>query len=236
DEHVRVYTLRKGINDTIMYDEDRVRERYGFGPEHVTDYKALRGDPSDNIPGIKGIGEKTATELITLFGSLEDIYDALESHGKTFEKKVKPRIVQLLKDGKSDAFFSKQLATISSDAPITFSLPKSHWHLVDHAATAAALCDELEFKSLKQRINTFIRDKEDFPDDGGSVTRPLEFEAPPPSADSLEETSVALWLLRSDYTTPSLEDVLAYADTRDFGVAREKIFKDLRETGKLEEV
>src|SRR3954465_13949559 len=69
-EHVRVYTLRKGLNDTIMYDEDRVRERYGFGPEHVTDYKALRGDPSDNIPGIKGIGEKIATELITLFGSI----------------------------------------------------------------------------------------------------------------------------------------------------------------------
>src|SRR5262249_15846534 len=170
DEHVRVYTLRKGINDTIMYDEDRVRERYGFGPEHVTDYKALRGDPSDNIPGIKGIGEKTATELITLFGSLEEIYEALEKHGKIFDKKVKPRIVQLLKDGKSDAFFSKQLATISSDAPITFTLPKSHWHLVDHAATAAALCDELEFKSLKQRINAFIRDKEDFPGTGESVT------------------------------------------------------------------
>ncbi len=236
DAHVRVYTLRKGINDTIMYDEDRVRERYGFGPEHVTDYKALRGDPSDNIPGIKGIGEKTATDLIVQFGSIEDIYEALEKNAKTFEKKVKPRMVELLKGGKSDAFFSKQLATISSDAPITFALPKTHWHLVDHAATAAALCDELEFKSLKTRINSFIRDKEDFPDHGASVTRPLEFEAPPPSPEALEETSIALWLLRSDYTNPTLEDVLAYGDTRDFGVAREKIFKDLRETGKLEEV
>jgi len=236
DEHVRVYTLRKGLNDTIMYDADRVRERYGFGPERVTDYKALRGDPSDNIPGIKGIGEKTATELITLFGSLEDIYAALEKHGANFGKKVKPRIVELLKNGKADAFFSKELATIHTSAPITFTLPKSHWHLVDHAATAAALCDELEFKSLKTRINAFIRDKEDFPDTGESVTRPLEFETPAPAPEALEETAIALWLLRSDYTNPSLEDILAYADTRDFGVAREKIFKDVRETGKLNDV
>ena len=64
---VQVYTLRQGITDTIIYDEDRVRERYGFGPEYVTDYKGLRGDPSDNIKGIKGIGEKTAEQLITNF-------------------------------------------------------------------------------------------------------------------------------------------------------------------------
>lgn len=236
DEHVRVYTLRKGLNDTIMYDEDRVRERYGFGPERVTDYKSLRGDPSDNIPGIKGIGEKTATELITLFGSLEDIYAALEKNPAAFAKKIKPRIVELLKNGKADAFFSKQLATISSDAPITFTLPKSHWHLVDHAATAAALCDVLEFKSLKTRVNNFIRDKEDFPIGPESETRALEFEPPAPAQEALEETAIALWLLRSDYTTPSIEDILAYADTRDFGVAREKIFKDLRETGRVNEV
>jgi DNA polymerase-1 len=163
DEHIRVYTMRKGINDTIMYDDERVRERYGFGPEHVTDYKALRGDPSDNIPGIKGIGEKIATDLIMQFGSLENIYKTLEEKPAAFEKKVKPRIIELLKNGKADAFFSKELATIHTSAPITFSLPKSHWHLVDHSATIAAICDELEFKSLKTRINNFIRDKEDFP-------------------------------------------------------------------------
>src|SRR3989344_7104231 len=66
---VRVFTLRKGLSDTVLYDAEAVLERYGFGPEHVVDYKALRGDPSDNIPGIKGVGEKTATELIQAFGS-----------------------------------------------------------------------------------------------------------------------------------------------------------------------
>ena len=55
---VKVYTMRKGINDTVLYDDERVRERYGFGPESVVDYKALRGDPSDNIPGVKGMGRR----------------------------------------------------------------------------------------------------------------------------------------------------------------------------------
>ena len=96
-DRVRVFTMRKGMNDTVIYDTDAVHERYGFGPERVVDYKALRGDPSDNIPGIRGIGEKTATELIKEFGSLDDIYAALESDSESFAKKVRPRIVELLK-------------------------------------------------------------------------------------------------------------------------------------------
>lgn len=69
---VQVYTLKKGIKDTIIYDEKGVNERFGFGPELLPDYKGLRGDPSDNIIGIAGIGEKTATILITTFGSIEE--------------------------------------------------------------------------------------------------------------------------------------------------------------------
>ena len=73
-DKVRVYTLKKGIKDTIIYNEMAVKERFGFDPKFLTDYKGLRGDPSDNIVGIKGIGEKTAQELIIKFGSIEDIY------------------------------------------------------------------------------------------------------------------------------------------------------------------
>jgi len=74
---VQVYTLKKGINDTILYDEDKVFERFGFKPKLLPDYKGLRGDPSDNIIGIKGIGEKTATDLIVNFGTIEEIYKQL---------------------------------------------------------------------------------------------------------------------------------------------------------------
>ncbi len=152
---VRVYTLRQGLNDTILYDEDRIRERYGFGSEYITDYKGLRGDPSDNIKGIPGIGEKTATQLITEFGSIEDIYQAMNDDPKEFEKAgVKPRIVSLLKEGEKAARFSKEIATIHRDAPISFSLPEAPWQLGEHMATIASLCEEFEFRSLRERVLT----------------------------------------------------------------------------------
>lgn len=228
---VRVYTLRKGLSDTVLYDEEKVMERYGFGPERVVDYKALRGDPSDNIPGIKGIGEKTATTLIKEFGSIEDMYRALEKDQDIFEKKgVKPRMAELLKSGKASATFSKTLATIRTDVPITFELPKRAWHLEDNAQTIAALCDELEFRSLKERVSARSQSAS-----GGHTTTPSNPTALI-DARALRETSVALWLLHSDMTNPALEDILRYAKTEDFEKAREIIFGELRTTGHLNDV
>lgn len=223
---VSVYTMRKGINDTVLYDEAGVEARYGFGPNRVVDYKALRGDPSDNIPGIRGIGEKTATQLIQAFGSLDDIYTMLGKNPAAFiEAGIKPRIVDLLKNGKADAAFSKQLATIHTNVPITFELPKQMWHLADHVPTISNLCDELEFRTLKNRVRN-VAGVEEVP----------EIKAAAPDADALKETAVALWLLHSDLTNPSLDDILRSTHTEDFNRAREIIFKELRETGRLNEV
>ncbi len=222
-DRVRVFTLRKGMNDTVLYDEEAVLERYGFPPERVIDYKALRGDPSDNIPGIKGIGEKTATELIKEFGSLEDIYRALEKDPAGFAKRVKPRIVELLKNGKADAAFSKTLATIRTDAPVSFELPTRQWHLVEHAETIMQLCDEMEFRSIKERVGRLV----------GTRATVVETPYEEPDANALRETSVALWLLHSDITDPTLEDILRETKTEDFEKAREKIFTELRSTGRL---
>ena len=125
-KRVQVYTLKKGIKDTIIYDEAAVKERFGFPPKLIVDYKGLRGDASDNIPGIPGIGEKTATELITKFGGIEAIYKKLKKNEQAFlEAGIKPRIVNLLKAGEEEAQFSKMLATIRTDVPVTFSLPES---------------------------------------------------------------------------------------------------------------
>ena len=235
---VRVYTMRKGMNDTVMYDKLAVYERFHFGPEQMTDYKALRGDPSDNIPGIKGIGEKTATELLIEFGSLKESYTALEKHPKEFAKKMskalpagrQARIVELLRVEKEQAYFSKQLATIHRDAPITFTLPDHPWRLADHDETIFALCDELEFRSLRERVRGAI-----------NKTRPADKEIAATHAQdvdekALREVSIAVWLLRSDITNPSLEDILNFAHTEDFEKAREVVFKQLRETGRLREV
>jgi DNA polymerase-1 len=236
---VSVFTLKKGINDTIIYDTDRVHERYGFGPEHIVDYKALRGDPSDNIKGIKGIGEKGASELIEKFGSIEDMYTAIEKHEAAFAKEVKPRMLELLKNGKEDAFFSKKLATIHTGAPVEFALPDHPWRLADHLSGIEKMCDEMEFKSLKERAERLVskqtNKKQDAPKVNGTAAL---FEVAQVQVDpvELEETALALWLLKSDYTTPGLSEIAAYTGTEEFSRAREKIFADLAKTGRLQEV
>jgi len=238
-DHVSVFTPHKGLSETILYDADRVRERYGFGPEHVVDYKALRGDPSDNIPGIKGVGEKTATDLIEQFGSLEDIYAALEKSEVRFAKSVKPRVLELLKNGKEDAFFSKKLATISTDAPIDFKLPDHEWRLSDHVPGIIKICDELEFRSLRERARLLARKQEEKAAEAKGEPAPLFDVAEHDQKidpEELKETSLALWLLRSDYTNPGTDEIFAYAQTEEFERAREKIFADLKKTGRLYEV
>src|SRR3990167_6700450 len=128
NKKVQVYTLKKGLNDTILYDEEKVVERFGFKPTLLPDYKGLRGDPSDNIIGIKGIGEKTAQTLVSTFGSIEKIYKKIKKDPEAFRKAgLTPRIIKLLEDGEEEALFSKTLATVRHDAPIEFSLPKKVW-------------------------------------------------------------------------------------------------------------
>ena len=225
---VVVYTMRKGINDTVLYDEDAVKERYGFGPEHVVDYKALRGDPSDNIPGIKGIGEKTATEIIVRFGSIEHLYEIIEKDPDALKKAgIKTRMIELLTNGKQEALFSKDLATISTDAPINFVLPEKEWGLADHVAKIESLCDELEFRSLKERVRVVAR-----------MSTPEQDAVPMIDVDpkQLAEASIALWLLNSDIANPSIQDILDYAHTDDFEQARAIIFEKLKTTGRLQEV
>ncbi len=160
-ERVKVYTLKKGLNDTITYDEQTVKDRYGFGPDLIPDYKGLRGDPSDNIPGVKGIGEKTATTLITTFGSIEDMYRELGAgHEEKFAKAgITPRIVQLLKDNKEEAEFSKILATIRLDAPIQYVLPEKTFKETLDLAKVNELWTKLEFRTLSQRLKQVMEGK-----------------------------------------------------------------------------
>ena len=86
--HVKVFTLRKGIKDTVLYDEKGVEAKYGFNPTQIPDYKGLAGDASDNIPGVAGIGGKTATDLLKQFGTLENIYEHLAGSERIREEKI----------------------------------------------------------------------------------------------------------------------------------------------------
>ena len=226
---VKVYTLRKGLNDTVIYDEDAVRERFGFGPEHIADYKGLRGDPSDNIKGIAGIGEKTASDLIIKFGSVKDIYRVLRKSPDEFEKQgIKPRIVKLLAEGEKDAEFSKMLATIRTDAPVSFVLPEKEWRIEDNLQNILSLCDELEFRSLKERLHGAFRAK--------AAPEAHDESEENVDQDVLKETAIALWLLHSEMTSPTLADILRYAKSEDLNAAGKIIFAELKKTGRLQEV
>ncbi|TSD01010.1 MAG: DNA polymerase I, partial [Parcubacteria group bacterium Greene1014_15] len=157
DDRVTVYTLKKGINDTILYNEKAVEERFGFKPALLTDYKGLRGDPSDNIIGIAGIGEKTATELLLGFGTIENIYKVLKKdRNKLLEAGIKERIVKLLEEGEEEALFSKMLATAKRDVPIEFELPKKEWRAGVDVNKILALFHELQFKTLGARVKQLL--------------------------------------------------------------------------------
>jgi DNA polymerase-1 len=160
DEQTKVYTLSKGINDTIIYDAKLVKDRYGFGPDYVLDYKALRGDPSDNIPGVKGIGQKTASDLIANFGHLENLYEKINELNKlTAEKqtaklaaiKLKKSIFDKLIIYKKDAFLSKELATIKCDVKFDFDYPGLKIKPFD-APRVIELFQNWNFKSLISRL------------------------------------------------------------------------------------
>jgi DNA polymerase-1 len=242
DSRVRVFTLKKGLNDTAMYDEKGVIARYGFGPELIPDYKGLSGDPSDNIPGVKGIGDKTATTLITSFGSIENMYKELEAgHEDKFLKAgVKERIVNLLKENKEEAEFSKMLATIRRDAPVEFVLPEKTFREGVDAHKITALWNELEFRTLPQRLKQVLEGKPDptsapkkavakadaKPAESAAHTGGQLFGTTVPQ-DELEKAAIALGVVNSNMTDAKLEDVLNFANTEDFDTAKKAIFDEL---------
>lgn len=150
DENTEVQTMKKGVNDIVVYNSKAVLDRYGLKPDQMIDYKALRGDPSDNILGVKGIGEKTATELLRKFGSLEEMY---QQQTKWSEKKLSPSVVAKLIEGKKDALFSKHLVTLVPNVPIKYSLSdcESKDFINDQMKEMLA---KWEFGSLLKRLDT----------------------------------------------------------------------------------
>lgn len=265
DKKVQVYTLKKGINDTILYDEDAVVNRFRFKPKLLPDYKGLRGDPSDNIIGVKGIGEKTAENLILNFGTIEEIYEQLKI--KNYEAKFKAsgfsdRIIKLLKDNEEEALFSKTLATIRTDAPIDFKMPlKTFWENAD-LKKIEQIFIKFEFRSLFGRLKNFFETNQESQEYARQNSRSVleGQDSSSRSEDSfehtlvnpqnlkdidpekLQEASIALWLINSDISNPQLNDILFFANTpsssagRDsFEIAYKRIFKSLQEK-KLEKV
>jgi len=151
NKNTKVYLLKKGVKDTVLYDGILVKEKYqGLNPEQLVDFKALRGDPSDNIPGLTGIGEKTATELLKQFGSIENLYQELKENSQEI-KKLKPKLKDLLTQQKEQVFFSKSLAEIKKDVPMDFNLDNCQWGEYDKEKIVQTF-QKFEFYSLIKRI------------------------------------------------------------------------------------
>jgi DNA polymerase I len=142
--HVRVYATRRGITDTVVYDVDKVFERYGFDPPKVVDFKALRGDASDNIPGVPGIGDKTAMSLVQQYGPLESILDAIPTMKEG-------RVKRALEEHRDQAILSKRMATIVDDLDVPLDIESARYLAYDRGRVIE-LFEELEFRSLVPRL------------------------------------------------------------------------------------
>ena len=188
---VNVLYPRPGGNfsDTILYDDKAVKEKYGVPPEHIIDLKALVGDPSDNIPGVKGIGEKTAVKLIQQFGSIDQIYAHID-------QVTPPRLQALLRANEVVARQCQKLATIVTTSPVTLNMDACQLSHFDRNRVAE-LFRELEFFSLLDKL----------PGTGEEATETVSRIKTVPSSQNYHVVN----------TTPALDELLSrLSATRSF--------------------
>lgn len=149
NNNTRVYYLNQGVKSAIMYDEVMVKEKYGgLTPSQLIDYKGLRGDASDNIPGVKGIGEKTGLVLIRDFGSIDNLYDKIGKGEDNLPNKLKEKLI----DQKKEAYLSRELSEIRKDVPIEINLKNCEWGGYDNKEVLEML-KQFNFNSLIKNID-----------------------------------------------------------------------------------
>ena len=209
-DQVLVYTLKKGLNDTIIYNEDAVIAKYGMKPIQLIDYKGLRGDASDNIIGVPGVGEKTATLIIQEFGGIESMYEYLKAtpFSKTDTRMkaagITERFHGLLIKHEDDAIFSKALATIRLDAPIDFDLvQKDPWYTCADVPAFNKLLEKYELKSIRGKLERVIEIQKG--------NKPLKIVNDDWGAEDktpiTEEEKIKALVLRSHITNPQRIDL-----------------------------
>ena len=162
DEHTKVYTMRRGFTDTVIYDLEALKDRYGVNPQQFIDLKALKGDASDNIPGVEGVGEKTAKDLITTYGSLDGVYNNLDQ--------LKGKLKERLEANKEMAYLSQKLSTIVCDAPVELELGPAQVGQYDRAHIHD-LFRRMEFKTLLTKLPPEMTTSPTLFDDAAPVTK-----------------------------------------------------------------
>ena len=213
EDGVKVFAQRKGT-DVEMYGEDEVVKRYGITPKQIPDYKGLAGDSSDNIPGVSGIGEKTAVKLIAEFDNIEALYEVVNSEKdedkERLERVVSKRIIEKLKAEYEEAIFSKTLATIRRDAPIDIKEFKTFGSDID-SENYKRLCDEYDLRSLKSyfdkksEVDLPTRKATEDKEESKEVKQEKIEETLP--IEDLEELQIISALLNSEKTKLTFTDI-----------------------------
>jgi DNA polymerase-1 len=205
DEGVRVMSTSRGITETKIYDRAAVEERYGVPPELITDLMGLRGDTSDNIPGVPGIGEKTATQLLQQFGSLEAVLESVE---EISGKKRKENLV----NHAEDARLSKQLATLQYDIETGVDLGEAMSSEPDRGALREFM-REFELRAVMERLEEALPKGAAVP--GRRVETELEVEAVAARPEDLGEGPVALAIEGDRWAAAEADLILAGANSHD---------------------
>jgi DNA polymerase-1 len=154
NERTKMYILNRGVKNSFIYDREKILEDYGIEPEQIVALKALAGDASDNIPGVHGIGEKGALELLKKYKTLRWMYDRAETEPDNFldgSKTKSAKVRDLLLENKERVFFFERMVHMRDDAPIDYRLQECLFTDFDPQRTEKALC-ELGFVSLAKRI------------------------------------------------------------------------------------
>ena len=152
NEKTNVYTLKRGVKEGALYDTSKVKEKYGgISPEKIVDIKALQGDASDNIPGVSGIGEKTAVKIIQEYENIENLYDNLEK-----DSSLSPKMKETLEKEKEMAFLSKELATINKKDFSEFKIKEFSFD-----RGSKDIIDTLEDLGFANLVKRFLKEEEE---------------------------------------------------------------------------
>jgi DNA polymerase I len=204
-EGVRVMSTSRGITETKVYDREAVVERYGVAPELITDLMGLRGDTSDNIPGVPGIGEKTATQLLQQFGTLEDVLGSVDQISGAKRK-------QNLVEHADDARMSKQLATLQYDIETGVDLGEAMATEPDRGALRDFM-REFELRAVMERLEEALPEGDAVP--GRRVETELGLEVVEGTAEDLGDGPLALAIGGDRWAAAEADRVLAGSSTLD---------------------
>ena len=197
NSNTQVCVLKKGLSQTVLYDEEKFRQDYGMSPSQFVDYKSLRGDPSDNIPGVKGVGEKTALELIHTYGDLEAVYNSIDQIGGAVASKLQ-RDEQM-------AFLSRDLIKLSLEAPVTFDALAAKTS-ESRPNDIAALFSELNFTRLKSQLPSSMQPPKELNlFDGPDLTSRVGLEPAEETAPTANTPKKALVVVHGEdyYVSPN---------------------------------